>query len=90
MTSDEIRASVLRALFQVAPEADPAALSDDVPLREQLDLDSMDLLRFAIALHREVGVDVPEVDYPKLSTLGGCVRYLAARAPEAGSPADAP
>ena len=85
MTHDEIRAGVLRALLQVAPEADPAALSDEVPLREQLDLDSVDLLRFAIALHRELGVDVPEVDYPELSTLGGCVRYLATQPPEASS-----
>lgn len=74
-----LRATVLRCLGEVAPEVDPAAVEPGVPLREQLDLDSMDVLNFAIALHRATGIDVPEVDYPKLATLDGCVAYLAAR-----------
>jgi acyl carrier protein len=48
-----------------------------VPLREQLDIDSMDFLNFVIALHKELGVGLPEKDYPKLATLDGCVDYLA-------------
>jgi hypothetical protein len=32
-----------------------------------------------IALHESLGVDVPEHDYAKLSTLNGAVDYLAAR-----------
>lgn len=79
MTRDQLKAAVLRALAKVAPEADPGSLDFRHPLREQLDLDSMDLLRFAIAVHAEVGVDIPEEDYPKLSSLEGCVDYLAGR-----------
>ena len=80
MTDDEIRSAVLQALSEVAPEADPAELEPDVPLRDQLDIDSMDFLNFVIALDKELGVAVPETDYPKLATLDGCVAYLAARA----------
>ena len=79
MTRDEIRATVLRVLGDIAPEADLAALAPDVELREQLDVDSMDLLNFLVALHAALGVEVPETDYPKLSTLDRCVDYLAAR-----------
>ncbi len=68
---------VLGALASVAPEADLAALDRNVPLREQLDLDSMDFLNFVIAVHRALGVDVPERDYAKLATLESCVEYLA-------------
>jgi len=50
-----------------------------VELREQLDLDSMDFLNFAIGLNKAFGVDIPEADYRKLATLEGCVGYLAAR-----------
>jgi acyl carrier protein len=74
---DELRATVLRCLGEVAPEADPARVRPDVSFRDQLDLDSMDFLNFVIALHQALGVDVPEVDYPKLATLDGCVEYLA-------------
>jgi acyl carrier protein len=77
VTGDELRATVLRCLGEVAPEADPARVKPDVSFRDQLDLDSMDFLNFVIALHQALGVDVPEVDYPKLATLDGCVEYLA-------------
>jgi acyl carrier protein len=77
MTEAEIRARVLAALTQVAPEVDPAEVQPQVGLREQLDIDSMDFLNFAIALHRQFQVDIPERDYPQLATVDGCVDYLA-------------
>ena len=77
MTADEIRGAVLGAIHRVAPEADPASLEQDVPLREQLDIDSMDFLRFVTELNKSLGVDVPEKDYPRLATVDGCVDYLA-------------
>ncbi|HLK09787.1 MAG TPA: phosphopantetheine-binding protein [Candidatus Binatia bacterium] len=77
MTGTEIRATVLRLLGDVAPEADLAALRPDAPLREQLDLDSMDFLNLMIAIHEAFGVEIPEADYPRLATLDGCVEYLA-------------
>ncbi|MBI2528361.1 MAG: acyl carrier protein [Candidatus Rokubacteria bacterium] len=79
MTAGEIRAEVLAALGDIAPEADLASLRAEVGFREQLDVDSMDLLNFVVALHERLGVDIPEADYPKLSTLDRCVEYLAAR-----------
>lgn len=78
MASD-LRAAVLRALGDVAPEADLTSLAPDVPFREQLDLDSMDILNFVVGLHAALGVEIPEADYPKLATLDACVGYLASR-----------
>lgn len=79
MNRDEIRAAVLRALSDVAPESDPAALRAGIPLRDQLDIDSMDFLNFVIAIHHSLGVDVPEADYPRFSTLDGGVDYLVSQ-----------
>ena len=84
MTRDEIRATVLRVLGEIAPEADPASIEPDVGFREQLDLDSMDLLNFVIGLHSALNVEIPEADYPKLATLNGCVEYLMAAGGGAG------
>ena len=77
MTKDKIRETVLRALGRVAPEADLSQIKPDLRIRDQLDIDSMDLLNFVIGLHKELKVDIPEADYPKLSTLDGCIEYLA-------------
>ena len=77
MTKDKIRETVLRALGRVAPEADLLQIKPDLRIRDQLDIDSMDLLNFVIGLHKELKVDIPEADYPKLATLDGCIEYLA-------------
>ena len=76
MTSAEIKAVVLRVLSGIAPEADMASIRSEASFRDQLDIDSMDFLNFVIGLHKELGVNIPEADYPKLATLDGCVEYL--------------
>lgn len=79
MTKDQIRAAVLRNLSAIAPEADLDALDPRRDLRDQLDIDSVDFMNFVVALHQDLGVDVPEADYSKLSSLDGCVAYLAGK-----------
>lgn len=79
MKRDEIRSLVLRELGRIAPEADLAALPESVLLRDELEIDSMDFLNFASALHDALGVDIPESDYEQIASLQGCVDYLAAR-----------
>ena len=79
MTRDAIRDAVVKALTSVAPEVDPRTLQPDTVFRQEFDLDSMDFLNFVIAIHAGLGVDVPEIDYSRLATLGGAVDYLANR-----------
>ena len=78
MTRVEIQAKVLEALASVAPEVDTATLDPNMALRDQVDLDSMDFLRFVVELHRQFGVELPEADYQKLSSLAAVVDYVAA------------
>ncbi len=81
MTREEIRAAVVGALAEIAPEADLGTLDDAADLREQLDIDSLDFLNVVIAVHERTGIDVPERDYPKLTTLAGFVSYLSEAQP---------
>jgi len=79
VTREEVRATMLHVLGEIAPEADLAALKPDVAFRDQLDLDSMDLLNVVIGLHAALGVEIPEADYSSLVTPDGCVDYLLSR-----------
>ena len=79
MTKEKIRETVLRALGQIAPEADLAQIKPNLRIRDQLDIDSMDMLNFIVAIHKELKIEIPETDYPKLLTLDGCTEYLASR-----------
>jgi len=77
MTDAEIRAAVIEELGNIAPETDAATIDPDDDLREALDIDSLDFLNFLAALHKRLGVNVPESDYVKLLTVNGAVAYLA-------------
>jgi len=79
MNRNEIQANLLTILATLAPEMDPQAMDPEVDLREQLDIDSMDLLNFITAVHKQMGVNIPEADYPKLTSLAACVDYIAER-----------
>lgn len=82
MTEDEIRKVLQEELGNIAPEMDIEKLDASADLREALDIDSIDFLNFITALHKRLGVDVPELDYPKLFTCDGAVSYLASRLKE--------
>jgi acyl carrier protein len=79
MTPDEIRAAIAMLLARIAPEADTAALAGDVPIRRQIDLDSMDSLNVIAGLTERFGVPVPESDYGRLQTMDDMVAYVAER-----------
>jgi acyl carrier protein len=76
MSDIDIRKVVEEELGNIAPEVDFAAVDPAADLREAIDIDSMDFLNFITAIHHRLGVDIPEVDYPKLVTLDGAVAYL--------------
>lgn len=88
MTRDELAAVFLEELGALAPEAELAALDREADLRDAIDLDSMDMLNLAIALHRRLGVEIPERDVGRLTTLAGALDYLAQRLAETGRPAE--
>jgi acyl carrier protein len=79
MNQADIRKVLQEELGNIAPEADLQKLDPAADLREAIDIDSMDFLNFVIAVHHRLGVDIPELDYPKLVTLDGAVSYLQAK-----------
>jgi acyl carrier protein len=76
MDEHALRATVLRILGEVAPEVDVGDVNPAEDLRDQLDLDSMDILNLAIGLFQATGIEVPERDYGRIVTVDGCVSYL--------------
>lgn len=79
MNEIDIRAVVLEELGNIAPEIDMAAVNTSADLREELDIDSMDFLNFVTALDKRLGINVPELDYPKIMSVDRAVAYLEAR-----------
>lgn len=76
MDEQALHQMILNNLTSIAPELDPATLKPDQPLRDQVDLDSFDWLRFLLGLHEQLGVEIPESDYRQLTTLERLIAYL--------------
>lgn len=74
------REFLFSAIRSIAPETDPEAIDPNAPLRDEIDLDSMDFLNLVTKVHRELGVDIPERDYSRIATLNDFVSYLDRRA----------
>ena len=81
MNREELARLVLELVTGIAPDVDAASVIPGIDFRDQFDFDSMDTLNLAIALHRELGVEVPEADYAQLASVDKCLAYLGPRLP---------
>jgi acyl carrier protein len=79
MTAAEINKAVLEILADIAPDEDLSNLKEDVPFREQLEMDSMDFLDIVMELRKRYRIQIPEEDYPELASMASTVKYLEPR-----------
>jgi acyl carrier protein len=79
MTAAEIKEAVIDILSDIAPDEDLSQLTDDVPFREQLELDSMDFLDIVMELRKRYRLQIPEKDYGELASMTRTVKYLEPR-----------
>ena len=76
LSDDHIRQIVLDIIADIAPDEELSDLKDEVNLRDQLELDSMDFLDIVMELRKQHKIEVPEEEYPELASLASCVKYL--------------
>ena len=76
MTDPEIQKAVLDIIMDIAGLDELPEIKGDVPLRDQIELDSMDFLDIVMELRKRHKIEVPEADYPKLATLDSTVEYI--------------
>ncbi len=77
MNKNELRQHITETLLEIAPDVEIAKLDPAVSFRDQFEIDSVDFLNFVLALEKRLGIKISEIDYPKLSSVRGCLSYLA-------------
>jgi acyl carrier protein len=80
----DVQRCLREALHQVVPDADLDHLRPDEPLRDALELDSLDFLSFVEHLSAATGLRIDEDSYRKLTTYQSCVQFLDAAEASAG------
>ena len=68
--------TLIELLQKIAPELEANTLRPEQPLRQQLDLDSIDWLNFLISVHQHFGVEIAETDYAQLQSLNDLAAYV--------------
>lgn len=72
------RSTVRAAIARVAPDVDPDTIADDEQFRDDAGLDSMDFLNVLATIAKQTGVEVPEADYPQVTTIAALADYIGA------------
>lgn len=76
MIAAEIKDAILDILSEIAPDEDLSNVKEDVPFRDQLELDSMDFLDIVMELRKRYRIQIPEEEYPELASMSSTVKYL--------------
>ena len=79
MTKEEIKSVLMEIVAEIIPDEDLTNLKGDIPIREQVELDSMDFLDIIMELRKRYRIEVPEDDYVQLATIDSSVAYLEPR-----------
>lgn len=76
MSEEELKRNILETLAEAAPGSDISTIDPGVSFRDQIEIDSIDFMNFVLLLEKRLDLKVPEIDYPKLSSLNGCLAYF--------------
>jgi acyl carrier protein len=77
VTPEQARHAIEESLGQVAPDADTRSLAPDADLRDTLELDSLDFLRFVEELSQRSSRRIEEDDYPQLATMASAIKFFS-------------
>lgn len=76
MTREDIIQLILELIGETVPDEDLSNVDPEIPLRDQLELDSVDFLNIIMELQMRYGIEIPEDDFIELTTLNRCAAYL--------------
>ena len=74
---DEITATV-KEIFQATLKVDPARLTDEAKLKEDLNLDSLDMIEVVYEVEDRFDVQIPEEKIKEIATFGQIIDGLHA------------
>ena len=75
----DVRSLIIAAVAATAPDVadEIGSLRDDVDLFEEFGLDSMDRLSVMTALVASTGVEIPDSEYSRLTTMNRLIGHLS-------------
>lgn len=76
MDTESIKDQILNILKKIAPEVSRSQLDEHSKLRDQVDLDSIDYLRFLKDISTFFKITIMESDYEKIQNINSLIHYI--------------
>lgn len=72
----DMRNLIVKSLKHVCPEIDEKDLTDEKDLREQFDIDSVDMIRYVSKLEETLAISFGGQNFSDFYTLGGSLKRM--------------
>lgn len=80
MKREAVKDEVKAIFHRIAPDIEFDQLDLSRPLCDQVEMDSLDFYNVLVAIHKKLGVNVPDSVLLELNNLDGLIDYIAAHA----------
>jgi acyl carrier protein len=80
MNRDNVKTEVRDIFHHIAPDIEFDALDLSRPLRDQVEMDSMDFYNVLVQVHKRLGVNVPDSVLLELNNMDALIDYISAQA----------
>lgn len=79
MNRETVKTEVRDIFHHIAPDIEFDALDLSRPLRDQVEMDSMDFFNVLVQVHKRLGVNVPDSVLLELNNMDALIDYIAAQ-----------
>lgn len=76
LSNEEIKNYFKDIFLQIAPEIGFEKINMDRPLRDQVEIDSLDLYNIIVSLQKKTGVYIPDSKLTELESLNELIDYV--------------
>lgn len=76
MNRDDIKLYFRESFHQFAPEIVFEKINLDLPLRDQVEIDSLDFYNIIVSLQKKTGIFVPDSKLAELNNLNDLITYI--------------
>lgn len=80
MNRDAVKTEVKTIFHKIAPDIEFDQLDLSQPLRDQVEMDSLDFYNVLVQIHKKLGVNVPDSVLIELNNMDALIDYIAANA----------
>ena len=79
MNKDEVLNELAKIFYQITPEIEFKKINPTMPLRDQVEIDSLDFYRILTEIQKKLNVYVPDSKFRELKSLDDLASFISGK-----------